>query len=85
MIISDYFKKPRVLHILKKCNRLLGILNVSNYDFVSLRDTLLKLLIFREGHKILQNLPLTFAYSTYSQKLGEDFEKICGLLRMYEL
>ena len=24
--------------------------------------------IFREGHKILQNLHLTFAYSTYSQK-----------------
>ena len=41
--------------------------------------------IFWEGHKILQNLPLTFDYSTYSQKLGEDFAKFCGLLRIYEL
>ena len=24
-------------------------------------------------------------YSTYRQKLGEDFAKFCGLLRMYEL
>ena len=35
--------------------------------------------------KILQNLPLTFDYSTYRQKLGEDFAKFCGLLRIYEL
>ena len=27
-----------------------------------------KVRIFREGHKILRNLPLTFVYSTYSQK-----------------
>ena len=27
----------------------------------------------------------TFDYSTYSQKLGEDFVKFCGLLRIYEL
>ena len=44
-----------------------------------------KVHIFWEGHKILRNLPLTFDYSTYSQKLGEDFEKFCGLLRIYEL
>ena len=42
-----------------------------------------KVHIFWEGHKILQNLPLTFDYSTYSQKLGEDFAKFCGLLRLY--
>ena len=27
----------------------------------------------------------TFDYSTYSQKIGEDFAKFCGLLRIYEL
>ena len=42
--------------------------------------------IFWEGHKILRNLHLTFDYSTcYSQKLGEDFAKFYGLLRIYEL
>jgi hypothetical protein len=30
-----------------------------------------KVHIFWEGHKILRNLPLTFDYSTYSQKLGD--------------
>ena len=44
-----------------------------------------KVHIFWEGHKILRNLHLTFNYSTYSQKLEEDFAKFCGLLRMYEL
>ena len=33
-----------------------------------------KVHIFWEGHKILRNIPVTFDYSTYSQKLGEDFE-----------
>ena len=44
-----------------------------------------KVHIFREGHKILRNLRLTFDYSTYSQKLGEAFAKFCGLLRIYKL
>ena len=44
-----------------------------------------KVRIFREGHKLLRNLPLTFDYSTYSQKQGEDFAKFCGLLIIYEL
>ena len=34
--------------------------------------------MFWEGHKILRNLHLTFDYSTYSQKLGEDFAKFCA-------
>ena len=34
-----------------------------------------KVHIFWEGHKILRNVPLTFEYSTYGQKLGEDFAK----------
>ena len=44
-----------------------------------------KVLTFWEGHKILPNFPLTFDYSRYSQKQGEDFAKFCGLLRIYEL
>ena len=44
-----------------------------------------KVHIFWEGHKILRNLHLTFDCSTYSQNLGEDFAKFCGLLRIYEL
>ena len=41
--------------------------------------------LMAKGHKILRNLHLTFDYSTYIQKLGEDFSKFCGLLRIYEL
>ena len=33
----------------------------------------------------LWNPPLPFDYSTYSQTLVEDFAKLCGLLRIYEL
>ena len=40
-----------------------------------------KVRIFWEGHKIWQNLYFTFVYSTYSQKLSEDF----GLFRIYKL
>ena len=44
-----------------------------------------KVHIFWEGHKILQNLSLTFDCMYCSQKLGEDFLKFRGLLRIYEL
>ena len=44
-----------------------------------------KVYIFWEGHKILQNLHLTFDWHYLGQKLGEDFAKLCGLLRIYEL
>ena len=46
---------------------------------------LYKVHIFWEGHKILRNLPLTFDCMYCSQKLGEDFAKFCGLLKIYEL
>ena len=49
------------------------------------KDLLLKFIYSEKATKFLRNLPLTFDYSTYSQKLGEDFEKFCGLLRIYEL
>ena len=44
-----------------------------------------KVHIFWDGHKILQNLHLTFDCMYCSQKLGEDFAKFCGILRIYEL
>ena len=44
-----------------------------------------KVHIFWEGHKILRSLHLTFDCMYCSQKLGEDFSKFCGLLRIYEL
>ena len=44
-----------------------------------------KFIYFEKATKFLQNLHLTFDYSTYSQKLGEDFAKFCGLLRIYVL
>ena len=46
---------------------------------------LLKFIYSEKATKILRNLPLTFDYSTYGQKLGEDFAKFCGLIRIYEL
>ena len=45
----------------------------------------IKFIYSEKATKILQNLPLTFDYSTYGQTLGEDFAKFCGLLRIYEL
>ena len=44
-----------------------------------------KVHIFWEGHKILQNIHLTFDCMYCGQKQGEDFAKFCGLLRIYEL
>ena len=44
-----------------------------------------KVHIVWEGHNTLQNLHLTFDCMYWSQKLGEDFAKFCGLLRIYEL
>ena len=45
----------------------------------------IKVHIFWEGLKILQNLHLTFDCMYCSQKLGENFAEFCGLLRIYEL
>ena len=38
-----------------------------------------------EGHKILRNLHLRFVVCSNGQIYGRDFEKFCGLLRIYEL
>ena len=45
----------------------------------------IKVHIFWESREILRNLPLTFDSMYCSQKLGVDFAKFCGLLRIYEL
>ena len=45
----------------------------------------IKVHIFWEGLKILRNLHLTFFLCSAIQKSGGDFEKFCGLLRIYEL
>ena len=48
-------------------------------------DQWVKFIYSEKATKFLRNLPLTFDYSTHDQKLGEDFAKFCGLLRIYEL
>ena len=63
------------LHIKHICTIISFIVRI--FDF--------KVHIFWEGHKILRNIQLTFDYMYFSQKLGEDFAKFCGLLRIYEL
>ena len=49
--------------------------------FIYMND---KVRIFREGHKILQNLHRRFVLCSNSQILGGDFAKFCVLLRIYE-
>ena len=45
----------------------------------------LKVHIFWEGHKILQNLHQLFDWQYIGRIIGGDFAKFCGLLRLYEL
>ena len=45
----------------------------------------IKVHIFWEGHKILQNIHLTYVLCSARQKWGGDFAKFCGHLRIYEL
>ena len=47
-------------------------------------DFFVKVRIFREGHKNLQNLHQRFDLYYIGQIYGGDFAKICGLLRIYE-
>ena len=44
-----------------------------------------KVHIFWGGHKILWNLRQLFDWQYIGQKIGGDFGKFCGLLRIYEL
>ena len=54
-------------------------------NFVAFSDLKGKVHTFWEGHKILQNLHLTFVLCSNGQTQGEYFAKFCGLLRIYEL
>ena len=45
----------------------------------------LKVHIFWEGHKILQNLHQLIDWQYIGQMIGGDFAKYWGLLRIYEL
>ena len=44
-----------------------------------------KVHIFWEGHKILQNLHQLFDWQYIGQIIGGDLAKFCGILRIYEL
>ena len=52
---------------------------------VELFQHYIKVHIFWEGHKFLQNLHRRFVLCSASQIYGGDFTKFCGLLRIYEL
>ena len=41
---------------------------------------IIKFIYSEKATKILRNLPLTFDYSTYGQKLGEDFANFVAFL-----
>ena len=52
---------------------------------LSLPGIIIKVHIFWEGHKILQNLHRRFVLCSNGQIYGGDFAKFWGLLRIYEL
>ena len=54
------------------------------FDFKEYK-LLVKVHIFWEGNKILQNLHLRFVLCSTGQIYGGDFAKFCGLIRTYEL
>ena len=60
-------------------------LNIAYYFSIPNKRSTIKVHIFWEGREILRNLHLTFDCKYCSQKLGEEFAKFCGLLRIYEL
>ena len=47
--------------------------------------TYLKVRVFEEGHKILQNLHCRFDWHYIWKIYGGDFAKFCGLHRKYEI
>ena len=71
----------RILAVTGLVKKVLVILS----KWCTMESNMVKFMYSEKATKILRNLPLTFDYSTYGQKLGEDFAKFCGLLRIYEL
>ena len=67
------------------CELVPNDLNFLKFHHIEVIGSQLKFIYSEKATKILRNFPLTFGYSTYGQKLGEDFAKFCGLLRIYEL
>ena len=53
--------------------------------FLVLGKSHVKVHIFWESHKILQNLHQLFDWQYIEQIIGGDFAKFCGLLKIYEL
>ena len=61
------------------------VVELMNQNHTSQKKMFLKFIYSEKAANFFRNLHLTFDYSTYSPKLGEDFAKFCGLLRIYEL
>ena len=64
--------------------------NAHWFDFlyevvISFIKSYIKVHIFLEGHKMLQNLHHLFDWQYIGQIFGGDFAKFCGLLRINEL
>jgi hypothetical protein len=59
--------------------------NAKKKSMVLLFKSAVKVHIFREGHKVLQNLHPRFVLCSNGQIYGGDFPKSCGLLKIYEL
>ena len=53
--------------------------------FVPIKSIMLKFIYSEKANKNLRNLHLAFVLCSSSHKLGGDFAKFCGLLRIYEL
>ena len=86
--LSPKFWHWSMFHLMLRLGNVLGWKKMAvfkDHDYLCTYARFSKVHIFWAGHKILRNLHLTFDYSTYSQKLGEDFAKFCGLLMIYEL
>ena len=73
------------IHTHQTCSKNSQISSHFEWAYKSKLCILFNVRIFWEGHKVLQNLHLTFVNSTYRQKKGEEFAEFCGLLRIYEL
>ena len=78
-------KKPNTLNYPWKKTKHLKITWTGYLSGQSVPLATVKVHTFWEGHKILRNFQLTFDCMYCSQKLGEDFAKFCGILRIYEL
>ena len=61
-----------------------ALIQLRKWDIIFQKLAFCEVHIFWEGLKILWNLHRLFVLCTACQIIGEDFPKICGLLRMNE-